>query len=72
MKSQELVSMFLSRADEFGTVGLTKKQAAWLLGLIARDGNRQHGPVFTVRDESGTYYKFVVYPNGAGFIKPSV
>lgn len=74
MKSNAIVSLFLERKDRFGCVGLSAKQADWLSGQLAREqridlGRGRHHSL-TVQDANGVYYKFAVYPNGAGFIKP--
>lgn len=74
MKSDAIVTLFLERKDGFGCARLSVKQTAWLSGQLVREqkinlGQGRHHPL-TVQDTNGNFYKFAIYPNGAGFIKP--
>ncbi len=74
MKSTDIVTLFLERKDQFGCVGLSVKQSAWLSGQLVSEqkinlGQGRHQPL-TVKYASGNAYAFAIYPNGAGFLKP--
>jgi hypothetical protein len=69
MKSQEIVTLFLQRKNEFGVVGLTKKQCSWLVGQLSYEGELRSRH-YTVWDNNDVAYHFNVYPQGGGFITP--
>jgi hypothetical protein len=74
MNSKEIVTNFLERKDEHGQVRLTVKQVKWLVGQLGREGALP--PVgrnndLPVQNKLGEYFRLIVYPNGAGFLKPS-
>ncbi len=67
----EIIDLFQPKADEFGTIPLTVKMVDWLREQYSREHrNAPTGrrPVH-VRSLDGTLYDFVIYPNGAGFLR---
>lgn len=72
--AEELVSMFLDRADEFGCVGLSRKQVSWLCDVWFRDypdwPYSRHHPLL-VKNEDGEYYDLCIFPQGGGFLRPA-
>lgn len=64
--------MFVARQqDEHGVTSLTGKQVAWLGRQLDQENllPSVRSSSTTVRDFDGAYYKLVIYPNGAGFLR---